>query len=205
MEDKLTLSPVQQRGTKFTVEQKEEAVRTWIATGNLRIAASVVGCTVQTIEAWKKQEWWNHYVASIKTEKNLVLGNKLESIADRSLDIIEDRLVNGDFVLNNKTGQVIRKPVALKDVTNVANSLLTRKSVIDQQENHAVERKESMQEMLTALSKEFASWALKDKRRNAETIEFKESDNALYEEREEGLQEGSSSVHLETGSEEEES
>lgn len=179
---RVTLAPLSPKGTKFSFEQKEEAVKTWLATGNLRIAASVVGCTIQTIESWKKQDWWKDIVSSARAERALVLDNKMSKLVDKSMELIEDRLHNGDFVLNNKTGQIVRKPVALKDLTQVSNTLLTRQHVLEQALEGGVERNETQQEMLAALAKEFASWARNKQKSSAETIEYKDVDNALYDE-----------------------
>lgn len=191
----MNLAPVQPKGTKFSFEQKEEAVRVWLTTGNMRIAAATVGCAVQTIESWKKQDWWNQLVSQIKTEKNLVLGSRMSSIVDKSMDLIEDRLVNGDFVLNNKTGEVVRKPVALRDLASTANVLMTRKSVMDSQDHQTIENKETAQEILSALAKEFAKIGLRASKQDAETIDYEETTDAIYEERSPRLQEGSSSLH----------
>jgi hypothetical protein len=60
-----------------------------------------------------------------------------------------------------------------------------------------------VQETLAMLAKEFQKLNRNKQKELAEDISFKEQSSAVHEEWEEGLQEGSSSIHLETGSEEE--
>jgi hypothetical protein len=124
---------------------------------------------------------------------------------DRALDTIADRLENGEHVYDQKTGEIIRKPVALRDANNTANTLMQRQAILEKlgRDDKNQEQTQSVQEQLTILASEFAKF---NKRLNgkASDVEYKEiEDDAVHEEWEEGLQAGSEGIHLTPGSSQE--
>jgi hypothetical protein len=66
----------------------------------------------------------------------------------------------GDYIMNNKTGQIIRKPVNMKDAAKVSVDLLTKRELL---RGNATARTETqvvpMQDQLANLAKEFARMA----------------------------------------------
>jgi len=193
------------RNATWPVEKKIEAVTTHLTLGSLRQTAVVTGVSHGMIKQWKLQPWWKELEAEILASRRLQSANKLSKIVDKSLDVIDDRLGNGDFICNPKTGEVFRKPVNLRDATTAANALMQRAAIIEKlnRDEQVVETTQSIQEQLANLAIEFAKM---NKRNNglAETIEFKEKPDALHEERETRLQNRSEEIYLETGSSEEE-
>ena len=193
------------KNATWPVEKKIEAVTTWLALGSLKQAAVVTGVSHGLIKQWKAMPWWKELQDEIIASRRIASANKLSKIVDKSLDVIDDRLDNGDFVYNSKSGEIHRKPVSLRDATSAANALMQRVAIIEKmnRDEQTVEATQTIQEQLANLAKEFAKM---NKRNNgkAETIEFKEIDDAVHEEREEGLQDGGEEVHLETLSGEEE-
>lgn len=161
----------EQSNVPANFDKKQEVVTQMLALGNQRLVASLTGVKYETISAWKKQEWWKELEQQIKVEKSVKLDTKLSDLVDRSLSIVQDRLENGEIIMNNKTGELVRKPVGLRDTSRVAVDLLARQHIINKDAEDRVERQESMKETLSALAKEFAKWAKKDK---AEDIEYVE-------------------------------
>ncbi|MBL0233195.1 MAG: hypothetical protein IPQ08_05980 [Chitinophagaceae bacterium] len=87
------------------------------------------------------------------------MDNKLSKIVDKSLDAVLDRVENGDFVYDNKSGQIKRKPVNMRDVAKVSVDLLSKRELL---RGNATERKEvtqvSVADQLKELALEFARW-----------------------------------------------
>ena len=196
---------VHKPGYKFNVEKRIEVVTKYLALGNMRLVAELTGVSHQLCRLWKTQPWWKEMEDEIKASRTLQLDNKLSKIVDKSLETIADRLENGDVVFNQKTGQVVRKEVSLKDATKVATDLLTRQAVIQKQEDDRVVQKDNgtIQDQLKLLAAEFAKF----NGRNTgpvQDIPFVETNDALHDERTPRLQEGSGEVYLEAGCEEEE-
>jgi hypothetical protein len=193
------------KNATWPVEKKIEAVTTWLALGSLKQAAAVVGVSHGLVKQWKSAPWWKELQDEIIASRRIASANKLSKIVDKSLNVIDDRLDNGDFVYNSKSGEVHRKPVSLRDATTAANALMQRAAIIEKlnRDEQVVEATQTIQEQLANLAKEFAKMNKRDNSK-AETIKFKEHDDAVHEEWEEGLQDGGEEVHFQAGSGEEE-
>lgn len=189
----------------YTWETKVDVATRYMMLGNMRLISEQTRIPYDTLLQWKRADWWGDLIEEIRKAKRLDRASKLSKIVDRTLDIIEDRLDNGDFILNNKTGAIERKPVSMKDANSVAKDLIDRQITIEKIAEGVEARQDTVQDTLKLLATEFAKWNRINATKDAQTVEFKEVLDAVHEEREEGLQEGSGPVYLETGSEEEES
>ena len=175
---------VHKPGYKFPAEKRIEVVTKWLGLGNMRLVAELTGVSYQLCREWKTSEWWQELVDEVKASRSLQLDTKLSKIVDKSLETIADRLENGDVVFNQKTGQVVRKEVSLKDATKVATDLLTRQAVLQKLEHEQVVQKDqgTIQDQLKLLAQEFAKF----NGRNTgpiQDIPFVETTDALYDER----------------------
>lgn len=193
--------------TPWPVEKKIEVVTLFLQLGNMKIVASATGVPYQLLRLWKTQSWWKEYEFEIKNAKRSETNTKMTKIIDRSLTILEDRLENGEVVLNNKTGELIRKPVSMKDTLSVTRELFNQQNTFEKQkiDESGLQHQESIQDTLKQLANEFAKFngTKKPQVIEAEDVEFKEAEDAIYEEREEGLQEGVREVPGETGTDQE--
>ena len=90
-----------------------------------------------------------------------------------------NRLENGEIVLNNKTGELIRKPVAMKDAAKVATDFMTRQQVLRKDETEKPQvSQQSVTDQLAALAMEFAKWQkVSSAKTEAIDIESKEIPN----------------------------
>jgi flagellar biosynthesis chaperone FliJ len=174
--------------TKADWNRRLEAVRLYNILGNLRTVAEQLDIDHTMLASWKRSEWWPELMDEIRTERKSKQSVKINNLINQSLDHIEDRLTNGDWILNNKTGELIRKPVALREATTVANNLLTRQAQIEELESKVNTTKETVQETLKTLADEFKKYSRKQARLEATEIEFKEVTDAVHEKREAGLQ-----------------
>ena len=95
---------------------------------------------------------------------------------DLALSRIEDRLENGDYVLNNKTGEIIRKPVSLRDANQVAKDILGQQISLRKAEKDSVEIQTSVKDILSQLATEFSKLNRKIKQNNATDVVFVEKE-----------------------------
>lgn len=194
--------------THWPEEKKLEAVTTYLAVGNMRIVSATTGVGYQLLRAWKGQPWWKEYEYEIKNTRRSAVNDKLSKIVDKTLIMVEDRLENGDLVLNNKTGELIRKPVALRDISKLANDMMERQEKLEKLkiDESELQQKETMQDTLKLLAEEFAKF---NGTRKKEIIDVTDvtvkDDDAIYAQWEEGLQEGVREVPQQTGAEGEQS
>ena len=171
---------VHKPGYKFPVEKRIEVVTKWLAIGNMRKVAELTGVSYQLCREWKQTPWWQEIVDEVQASRHNQVNTKLSKIVDKSLAMIQDRLQNGDFIFNNKTGQVVRKEVSLKDATKVATDLLTRQAVLQKQEQDQTVQQTAgtIKDQLAMLAIEFSKFN-KRSTTSAEDISFKEIPNGI--------------------------
>lgn len=194
-DQKLRLRRVSQGHVKnhmWPVEKKIECVTKYLAVGNMRLVSELTGVSYSLLRIWKMQDWWKVMEAEIIASRKIERTTKLSKIIDRSLEAISDRLENGEVFYNLKSGELDRRPVKLSDAVRAADSLMQREAALykEAQNEQTVEATKSIEEQLTFLAKEFAKFNTK----RTITQENKDVEDAVYEERKEGLREGETSV-----------
>lgn len=176
-------------------KKKIEVVTTYLAVGKAPMVEAITGVPRATIRQWKMKPWWKELVEEIRSEETLELDAKLRKIVDKSLDTVVDRLENGDFSRNPKTGKLSRTPVKMRDAERVASELIDKRNLIRKQPNEKQVTQQGFDDRLLKLAEQFAEFAL-GKREKTITIdgEF----NAVHDQRETRLPEG-----IELGTQEE--
>lgn len=165
---------------KHSWEKKHQVVGCYMELSSLQKTADVCKVGTATISAWKKQDWWPEVEARILREKALEHDGKLSKIIDKALSIVEDRLQNGEQVLNNKTGTLVSKPVSLRDTTNTLSALSARQKNVRNELSGVSEEKASVKETLALLAKEFALMNKSLGKRKPEIIDLEDVD-ALHD------------------------
>lgn len=145
---------------RWSDKQKTEAVQSYLTLGNLALTSRLLGIPEVTLRVWKKSQWWADMVAEMKAQENIELTNRLKKIVDASLAVVEDRLVNGDFQYDQKSGEVVRKPVNMKDAHKVSVDLQARQDVLEKRvEGIVVESDAGSEDKLEKLAERFAQFA----------------------------------------------
>jgi transposase-like protein len=187
--------------TTWSQEARIQAVSQYLVLGNMALVSSITKIPHQLLRAWKQQSWWDEIASQVRATENLQMDNKLSKIVDKSLDAVLDRVENGEYVYNVKTGTIIRKPVNMKDVAKVSTDMITKRELL---RGNATERTEqssvSVADQLKALALEFAKWAPQGQIKQQTTIDVEsveivsedteEDDDAVPDEWETRLQEG---------------
>lgn len=197
-------------------KKKIEAVTAWMSSGSLPIAAATTSVPLETIRTWRRMPWWKEFENQIKEEDNQELDAKFSKIVRKTLDVIDDRIENGNFQLDPKTGRVLRVPVNLRDTHRVMSDLVDKRRVIRNEPTKIISN-DGVNDRLVKLASQFAEFALGQKgtemRQVGEVyegdhIEEGEFTDALHEEisqRQEcpRHEEGECSLQQQTGTEEE--
>jgi hypothetical protein len=145
-------------GEKYDWAAKSNAAALYMATGNMRLVSETQEIPYPTLMQWKKADWWPQLIDELRLIKKAKGAAKLDKVLQLGVEVISDRLENGDFILNNKTGQVVRKPVSLRDATQVTNAMMTRQLQMEELAAKMENRDNSMADTLTLLAKEFQKW-----------------------------------------------
>jgi len=167
----------------YSWSDKTNAVTLFMLNGNMRLVSEVTTIPYDLLYSWRKEDWWPQLVEEIRQAKKAKTGTKLSTIIDTSLEVIQDRLENGDFILNNKTGAIERKPVTLRDAAQVTNNLLTRQLQMEEISDRMNQDKNTVQETLTLLAKEFKKMTNKKSAAESVDVNYKEVTDALDDQR----------------------
>ena len=138
--------------------KKLEVVTTYLALGKIPLVEAMTTVPRATIRQWKMQPWWKELELEIVSEDDLELSGKLKKIVDRSLDAVVDRINNGEFVYNSKTGKIDRIPVKLRDVHRVSVDLIDKYQLIRGKHTQRIE-KVNLEDAMLKLALQFAEWA----------------------------------------------
>jgi len=193
-------------------KQKIEAVQSYLLLGNLALTSRILKIPEITLRVWKTTEWWKNVVDDLRQQESMEMSGRLRKIVDASLVAVEDRLLNGDLMYDNKTGQMVRKPVNMRDAHKVAVDLMDKKKLLDKE---ALEGPQEQQDddRLLKLAEKFASLVQAKTEKPVEIIDvedveikeagltpsssdIEENQNAIHDQWETGLQEGERKVQL---------
>lgn len=153
----------------YTDAKKVEVVTTYLVLGKAPMVEAVTKVPATTIRAWKMQPWWKELEQEIRADESAELDGKLSKIIDRSLDCVIDRIENGDFILDSRTGSVKRVPVKMKDVHKVSADLIDKRDLIRKKE-YVKQDKTTIDEVIKKLAYHFAEFALRSNKTHREEI-----------------------------------
>jgi hypothetical protein len=193
---------------RWSDKQKLEAVSSWLALGNLALVSRLLGIPEITIRVWKTSEWWAKAVEELKLQEKIELSARMKKLIEASHIIVAQRLETGDPILNQKTGEIVYKPVSLKDAHKVATDLIDRQKEVEKATRDDGPSEARNDDKLERLAEKFAEMATKSIERSfnkqrtvdAETVEVID---AVDEERETRLQTGVRQISGETGTNQE--
>src|SRR6202012_3299692 len=112
---------------RWSDSQKTEAVQMYMVMGSLKMVAAALQIPFDTMKVWKASEWWKTLEGELRVQEDLQLSARLTKIVNRSYDVIEDRMENGDFVYDQKSGKMRRKPVNMRDAHKVVMALRVKR------------------------------------------------------------------------------
>ena len=139
----------------YSWEKKMDVVSLYMLLGNLRVVSEKMDVPYNTLAEWKRSDWWPEIVAQIQRQRKNKTTESLTQLVESGIEILKDRLDNGDYILNNKTGEVVRKPVSAKDATAIVNHLLGRQIQIEELTNKFDHKPESVADTLATIAAEF--------------------------------------------------
>lgn len=156
----VTRRAVTRRKGWWSDSQKIEAVQTYLILGSLKLTAGALKIPFDTLKAWKASQWWKDLIEEMRVQEDLQLSTRLKKIITKSYDVLEDRLDNGDFVFDQKTGEMRRRPVAMRDAHKVAMDLVqSREHLIDRHFEGQSVTEDKIEKTLANLADQFAKIA----------------------------------------------
>lgn len=121
--------------------------------GSIPKVAEIARISEPTLRAWRKQEWFKQLLSEIRDENDERIDSQFTEIIEKSLELVKDRLLHGDHVVL-KTGEVVRKPVSVRDLSLVAAINFDKRQLVRGKPTARTETVSS-QDQLTKLAETF--------------------------------------------------
>jgi len=147
--------------TAWSDEKRIEAVTSYVALGRMPVVATATGIPVNTLWTWKKYSaWWQDLEKTVRGEQNNEYSAAITDIVTSTLSAIDDRVKNGDFVYNPRSGDTVRVPVSSKNLNMIAGTLLDKRNklVRENQADGGVVDEKGLESKLTQLADAFKSF-----------------------------------------------
>ena len=152
---------VTSKASWWSDKQKLEAAQTYLVLGNLAMTSRLLGIPEITLRVWKASNWWKELVEDIKVQEKIELSARMKKMVDAAHTVVANRLENGDPILNQKTGEIVMKPVSMKDAHKVAVDLMNQREMVEKATKPVEETAVQDEDKLKMLAERFAEFALK--------------------------------------------
>lgn len=141
-------------GSWYPDEVKLEAATVFAVTRNVEKTAELTKVYPYVIRKWQQEAWWAEIISRVRKEKNEVLDAKITQVLDGVLDLITDRVENGEYIMDRKTKELHRLPMRAKDAAVVTEVLFDKRQLI-RGEATSLTDKVSESDKLAQLQKNF--------------------------------------------------
>ena len=184
---------------QYSPKQRLEVVTAYLMLGKVSLAAAATGIPEETIHRWKTTDWFKAMVAEVRSSSNVEVSGRLRQVINKSLNVIEDRLENGDFQFNPKTGKFVRRPVGAKVAGDIMTKALDKQILIDKIESSPQADQAKIEDRLKAIQEKLleVSRFNNAKTINGESSHVQESDSSNQGLLQEGSSEGEGSSQVE--------
>jgi hypothetical protein len=143
----------------WSEKKKLEAVTTYLALGNLNETSKVINVPLPTLSKWKQSAWWKELVDDIQSGDNQKADNKMSKVIDRALDIIVERLEQGDYQYDQKTGKLVKVPLKARDLERISSGLFDKRQLLRKQPTNIKADTLTQTDRLLQLAEQFAKFA----------------------------------------------
>ena len=136
-----------------SVEQKYQCAALFVACGNLAEVERQTNIPYQTLQSWKKQQWWVDIVEEIKAQRYDNLDARLASIVNKATELVHDRLENGDVKVL-RDGTEVRVGVDAKTASTILQNSFNQMQVVNNRPT-SISGSLSVDEKLSKLQEQF--------------------------------------------------
>lgn len=148
-----------------------EVATLYAVLGHTGKVAEISGIATTTISKWRKEEWFIQLLDDIRNENNDKIDVKFTESISKALDLIDDRLENGDSYLT-KSGELVKVPVKIRDLALVAAINIDKRQILRNKPTQIVQKQETpVIDKLDELAKAFTALANKKEIKQPEVIE----------------------------------
>lgn len=150
--------PGDHKQVQHSDKTKFDAVVSYMAIGNMSVVSEITGVPHDTLRHWKMTSWWKDLESQIRQSKRVEVSGKLSRVIDKAFKVVEDRLENGDFIIN-KNGVVQRQEVSAKTAGDILHKSIDRQVMLDKIQEVPETKQEAVLDRLESIAKRLAEAA----------------------------------------------
>lgn len=139
------------KNAHYSPKQRLEVVTAYLTLGKVSLVAAATGVPEETIHRWKAQDWFKTMVADVRSQSNVEVSGRLRMVIDKSVNVINDRLENGDFQYDPKRGTFVRKPIGAKVAGDILSKAIDKQLILDKIESAPTADASKIEDRLKAI------------------------------------------------------
>jgi len=136
-----------------------EAVTTYLATGNMAETSRLINVPKGTLDKWKTSDWWKDLIEEIQSGEGQKQDNKMSKVIDKALDTLMERIDDGDFQYDQRTGRLVKVPLKARDLERVTSGLFDKRQLIRKKPTNIKVDDLNQAGRLLKLAEQFAAFA----------------------------------------------
>ena len=145
---------------RWDKKKQLEAVTTYLATGSIAETSRIINVPYRTVQSWKlESEWWPKVVEEIQSGENQKVDQKMSRIIDKTLEKLVERIEDGDYMYDQKTGRMVKVPLKARDLERITSGLFDKRQLIRKQPTNIKSDPSNQADRLLKLAEQFASFA----------------------------------------------
>lgn len=166
-------------GKTWSYKKRVEVLTTYLTIGVFTKTGEITGVRSETIRKWAREPWWNQLADEIRKQKEQEIDAKLTGIIDKTLNVLSDRLDNGEVIYNPRTNEQVRVPVKSIDATRIFDKVHEKRALVRGDPTQRVERI-TTEQRLNSLADQFTRFGKGNVQ--IEDADYEEIDNASEDE-----------------------
>ena len=145
-------------GRNYSAEEKIRTAALWLMGHSSYELEPILQIPAETIRTWMVSSWWKDLLKELRRAKNDELDIMLTRVMHKTAKQLEDRVENGNYKFNPKTGEQERVPLSSSELAKDGLGIpfdkraLTRGDATSRRENVEV----NQEAMLEQLANQFA-------------------------------------------------
>jgi len=153
-----------------------EAVTTYLATGNMAETSRMMNIPKSTLDKWKTSDWWKELIEEIQSGEGQRQDNKMSKVIDKALDMLVDRIDEGDYQYDQRTGRLVKVPLKARDLERVTSGLFDKRQLIRKKPTNIKVDDLNQAGRLLKLAEQFAAFAGKRVEKDATVDQYIEGE-----------------------------
>lgn len=144
--------------TYFSQDRKIEAATLYCVYGDVDEVSKLTDIPPNYLRSWKQEPWWIEIQKQVYVEQNEGLAARISNTLDVTLEHLKDRLQDGDYFYDRKTGETRRSPVNTKTLAVLFDTLSHHRTVV-RGEPTSITAKIGVDDRLKTLQEAFLKFA----------------------------------------------